>query len=204
MDVQREVFLRTRFGRLPPVLFPSLNAFKKPGASVSPLPLNRLHGHTVERGNVVEFQTDKKPKLHHFCLRCIQPGQFIECIVDFKHMIILRFSGGFEASQVNPVLAAAMAESPFAPGVLNEDAPHCLGRRGEEVASAVPLLVSLTSQPEPSLVHQRGRLQGLARGLPGHLGGSQTAQFLVEQRQQPLRCLRVPGVNGFKDLRHLF
>ncbi len=186
------------------VLLPSVNALKKPGASVGPLALNRLHGDAVKGRDLVELQTDKEPELHHFRLGRIQTGQLVEGIVDFKQTIVLRFSGRVDAGQVNAFLAATMPECPFAPGVLDEDAPHRLRRRGEEVASAVPPLVSLADQPEPGLMHQSGGLQGLARGLFGHLGGSQPAQFLIDQRQQPLRCLRVPGDNRLEDLCYLF
>jgi len=46
-------------------------------------------------------------------------------------------------------------------GALDENPPHRLGRRAEEVAAAVPLLRALSRQPQPGLMDQRGRLKGL-------------------------------------------
>jgi hypothetical protein len=46
-----------------------------------------------------------------------------------------------------------MAHAPTLAGALDEDAPHRLGRRTEEVAPAVPMLRSGTDQPQPGLVH---------------------------------------------------
>jgi hypothetical protein len=57
---------------------------------------------------------------------------------------------------------------PHAPGVLDEDAAHGLGRRGEEVAAAVPPLgVVRTYQAEVGLMHQRRGLERLAGRLAG-------------------------------------
>lgn len=52
---------------------------------------------------------------------------------------------------------------------------------------AVPVLLLAAGEPDPSLMHERRRLEGLARLLLRHLGGGELAQLLVNQRQQ-LRC----------------
>ena len=174
---------------------PSLNALKKPGSRVGPLALNRLHRDAVKCRNLLQLQTDEEPELHHLRLGCIQTGQLVKSIVHFKQTIVRRFSGGVEAGHVNALLAAAMPQCPFPPGILDEDAPHRLRCRGEKVTSAIPPLVSLARQPQPGLVHQGSGLQGLARRLLGHFGGSQPAQFLVDQRQQPLR-VQLPDGSG--------
>jgi hypothetical protein len=52
----------------------------------------------------------------------------------------------------------------FAAGVLDQDAPHSLGGRSEEVAAVLPAGIPLSHQPEVRLVNQgRGleRLTGL-------------------------------------------
>jgi hypothetical protein len=48
-------------------------------------------------------------------------------------------------------------------------------------------------------MHQRRGLQGLPRRFAGHFVRGQPAQFLVNQREQFVRGLRVALLNGVKD-----
>ena len=50
-----------------------------------------------------------------------------------------------------------------APRVVHEDAPHHLGRHGEELRAILPVGVSLVDQAEVRLVDQGGRLQEVSR-----------------------------------------
>lgn len=68
-------------------------------------------------------------------------------------------------------------------GAFDDDAPHRLGRRGEELAPARPRRV-FAGQPQPRLMHQRRGLEGVVGGLLRHLRRRQLAKFLVNQREQ--------------------
>lgn len=46
------------------------------------------------------------------------------------------------------------------------------------------ILVLTAHQPEPRLMHERGRLEGLSGRLLRHLLGRQLAEFVVNQREQ--------------------
>jgi hypothetical protein len=48
-------------------------------------------------------------------------------------------------------------------------------------------------------VDQGRRLQGVARGLPSHFVGGQSAQFLVNLRQQCLRRRRLTARQGLEN-----
>ena len=86
--------------------------------------------------------------------------------------------------------------------VLDQDPPHRLRGRGEEVGAAVPLrLVTLADEPEIGLVDQIGRLEGLPRGLAGEPLGGQPAQFLVDQGQELLGGPRVALLDRREDVR---
>src|SRR5262249_41221453 len=87
-----------------------------------------------------------------------------------------------------------------AAGALDEDAAHRLGRRGEEVTTAVPALdlVSI-NQPEVRLVDQGRGLERLSRPLLGHLLGRQLAEFVVHQRQELRGGVRVALFDGGQD-----
>ena len=61
----------------------------------------------------------------------------------------------------------------LAPSLIDENATHGLGRRGEKMSATVPMLgLRVVHQPQISLVHQRRGLQRLPRLFVGELLGS--------------------------------
>jgi hypothetical protein len=94
------------------------------------------------------------------------------------------------------VLGAALAA-----GVVDEDAAHGLGRRGEEVAPAVPVLSpALADQPDVRFVDQGRGLERLAGRLVGQLQSRQFAQLVVDQRQQLAGRVGLAPRGGVQDL----
>ena len=88
----------------------------------------------------------------------------------------------------------------LAAGLFDEDAAHGLGRGGEEVAAAVPVLGLLrVHQPQVGLVDQGRGLERLAGLLLGQLLRRQLAQLVVDQRQQLLGGVRVALLDGGQD-----
>jgi hypothetical protein len=99
---------------------------------------------------------------------------------------------------------AALSHQPM-PGVIDEDSPHGFGGGAKEMTTAVPGGLSLfrAEQAEPGLVDQGGRLQCLSGPIVGHLCGRQSAQLLVQQRQQVLRRLGLTPLNTIEQPCHL-
>src|SRR6185295_12991057 len=87
--------------------------------------------------------------------------------------------------------AALLAMLPARP--LDEDSPHGLGSRGEEMRS---IGKDSIAQAKPRLMHQRGRLQRVSRLFPRHLLRGQASQFGVDERQQFIRSPGVALLNG--------
>src|SRR2546430_17607979 len=53
----------------------------------------------------------------------------------------------------------------------------------------------VADEPQPGLVDQRGRLQGVACDFIGHLACSEAAQFFIDQRQHLIGGFRVAAFN---------
>ena len=71
------------------------------------------------------------------------------------------------------------------PCSFDQDPPHRFGRRRKEMPLIVPLLRhGLIDQSQVRFVHERRRLQRLPGFLVRQLGGSQSAQFVIHERQQ--------------------
>jgi hypothetical protein len=65
-----------------------------------------------------------------------------------------------EVLEGNTLPPAAVLVGLLAAGVLDEDAPHGLGRRGEEVTASVEAVIP--DQPQVRFVDQGGSIEGVA------------------------------------------
>ena len=70
------------------------------------------------------------------------------------------------------------------------------------MAAAVPVLLAGADELEPDFMDERGELEGLARRFVRHPRGGQTAQFLVDERQQFLGGLGVTMPGAIENARH--
>ena len=85
--------------------------------------------------------------------------------------------------------------------LLDQDAAHRLGGRGEEMAAPVPARGrTRPDEPEVGLVNQGRRLQRLAGPLVRQPLGGQPAQFVVDQRQELGGRIRVTPLDGREDV----
>jgi hypothetical protein len=87
--------------------------------------------------------------------------------------------------------------------VVDEDPPHHPGGDSEEVARIGPRDRALTDQAHVRLVDEGGGLERVVAALGPKLGGREAAQFLVDQRHQPLERSRITGGPLFEERRNL-
>src|SRR5262249_38523805 len=94
-------------------------------------------------------------------------------------------------------------EPPPVAGAVDEDAPHGLGRGGEEVAAALPARVVRPHEPEIGLVDQGGGLERLARLLLRQPPDGEPPQLVLDQGQELLSRLLVATLDGREDAGHV-
>ena len=68
--------------------------------------------------------------------------------------------------------------------VHQENASHQVCRNSKEVAAVFPIHVMLIDQAQISLMHQRGRLQGVITTLLAQVVSGKAAEFVIHQRDQ--------------------
>jgi hypothetical protein len=116
-------------------------------------------------------------------------GEPIQRFVHCQRLLLVAKRGGdlqFVHIDMFRPATALLAVLPARP--LDENPPHGLGSRGEEMRS---IGKGSIAQPKPCLVYQRRRLKRVSRLFPRHLLRGQAAQFGVDERQQ---FIRSPGV----------
>jgi hypothetical protein len=85
----------------------------------------------------------------------------------------------------------------IAAGAFDEDTAHRLGRRGEEVPATIPVLGLVNVyQPQIGLVDQSSGLEGLAGLLLSEPLGRELAEFIIDQREQPVGGTRIALLDG--------
>jgi hypothetical protein len=104
---------------------------------------------------------------------------------------------------VDPNQSASVPDGPLAPGPIDKDSPHGLGRGSKKVPSVLPIGLLVTPEAYPGIVDQCGGLQGLARGFPRHPGRCQSAQLIVDNGDQPMSCRRIAAFDLPEDLGHI-
>jgi hypothetical protein len=167
------------------------------------MPLNRP-GRNVKQFCDLRFvQSDKKPQFDDFRLFWREHGQFIEGQVYLEKPLVVRRNGDFDGIQINAFAFSAVARAKFPPGAFDENVTHGLGGGGEEMPAVLPAWQSASTQPQPGFMNQRRGLEGLARGLLGHPGRGQTAQLLVNQRQEFFSGLGVALLGRVKNEREV-
>ena len=88
-------------------------------------------------------------------------------------------------------------------GTVDQDTPHRLGGRGEEMSAILPGGLGVTAQPEAGFVHERRGLQRLAGRFVRHFVRGESAQFFVNEREQFVRSLGVTVLDAVQDARDI-
>jgi hypothetical protein len=70
-------------------------------------------------------------------------------------------------------------------------------------ANLLPLLLIRPYQPQVGFMHEGSRLQGMTWKLIGHPLGSKGAQFVIDERQQPIRGGHITVIDRVKQKRYL-
>ena len=110
----------------------------------------------------------------------------------------------FNGIAIIPLGLATAFQRVLASRVADQNAPPCFGRRGKEVAAAVPLLLrAVPDEPQIGFVNQSSRLKRLPRLLLGEPLGREFAQLLVDQRQKLGGGVWVALLDGGQDAGHL-
>lgn len=157
---------------------------KKPSAGVGPVAFGGGEGDPEQFRACFQRAADEVAELDQFGLGRLLGREASQGLVKGKKV----FRGGIgswtDLVQVHALSVAAMlAASPTANSV-NENTPHRLGRRSEEMPAPVPGLTRMTAdQPQVGLVNQGSGIEGLPCSFAGNLLGGESAQFVIDKWQ---------------------
>ena len=134
-------------------------------------------------------QPGKELELDHLGRFRVFRGQSGEGLVKRDDLVGRRLYGYVVVVQIDVLNAAAVLGALLPPSILDQDAAHGFGRRGEEMPPAVPerlspffFLLGDCQQAEIRVVDKCRRLERLARVRMCQGLRCQSAQLVVDQR----------------------
>ena len=157
------------------------NQLEQPDSGHGPMPANRGLADVERVGDLLVLESDEVAQLHDLRLDGIFFGEGIERFVYQEEFFVLHRRCDPGLVQLHPFLVTAAFELAVAAGAVHEDSPHGLGRGTKEVRSILKLKLFRASQPKVGFIHQRGRLQRVARTLGSHFAGCYRPQFSKNQ-----------------------
>ena len=83
--------------------------------------------------------------------------------------------------------------------MVNQNAPHHLGRNREKMGAILPLHALIIHQAHVGFIDQGGGLQAVSGALAFHIVVSQAAEFLIDDRGQALQRALVSIAPGAEE-----
>jgi hypothetical protein len=165
------------------------------------VPVGRSGGKAQDFGGLVTGQPREIAHLDQAGLQRVGMGEPGQGRVQGEQVLVRLGYGDEVRVHHLPLAAAAVLGPRLAAGALDEDAAHGFGRRGEEVAAAVPVtgLVPV-HQPYIGLVDQGRGLEGLAGPFLSEPLGRKLAEFVINQRQELVGGARIALLDGREDV----
>jgi hypothetical protein len=173
----------------------------QPCPSVRPYSIRRAWRYSKHLRRPVHRQPGEVPQLHELGRLGVFGGQASESGVEGEKIVSIIWSRDGDvvkgyASAITPVLGSALS-----PSGVDQNAPHRLGGRGEEVPATLPVWGQLDiDQPQIRLMYESGWLQGLPGMLVRQASRRELFQLFVNQGEQALRRKGFAVLNLLKNL----
>src|ERR1022692_449658 len=90
-----------------------------------------------------------------------------------------------------------------APRMINQNAPHQLGRNREKMGAILPLHVLVIHQPHIGFVDQSGGLQAMTGAFSFHVSSREAMEFAINDGRKAVERGSVSITPGSKQLTHL-
>src|ERR1019366_2973315 len=89
------------------------------------------------------------------------------------------------------------------PRMINQNAPHELGRNREKMGAILPLHVLVIHQPHIGFVDQGTRLEAMSRPLTSHVASREAVEFVINDWSQAVESSAISITPGPEKLGHL-
>lgn len=172
----------------------------EPGPGFEPVSAHRAIGDPQGDGDVLLGHSGEEAALHHPRPPRAVASQSLESSVEVEELLSLFNNGSIESVaqgsielvEIHSSSAVAALGGGMAPRLVDQNLAHGGGGGGKEMTAIVPHSVLLACQLQIGFVDQRGGAQGLAGAPASQLRAGDAPEFVVDDRNQPIKG---PGVS---------
>lgn len=164
------------------------------------MPVHRAGRQVEGIGNFRDGHADEVAHLNYFRRLRILLCQRRQRVVHSQQFLGRHGHGDARLVQFVTNELSAVFDPLFAPGFVDQDLLHRRGSGLEEMPAVGELLASVSSDLQPSFVHERRGLQRLTGFLISHADSRQLAQFLIDQREKLICSFGIARINGAEQL----
>lgn len=172
---------------------PTTYFFPQPGARQEPVALHGFEGHSQRLRGFFQRQPHEEPALDDSGGTRIRLRQFVEGVVERYQLIgrVIAEERGHILERERDATGAPLFA--FArPSMIDQNAPHGLGRNGKEVAPILGLQTLALRQSHVRLMDQRRCPERVAGVLRAQLRPRKGTKLFVNQGEQAVQRLGVP------------
>src|SRR5688500_13311843 len=113
----------------------------QPGPRKGPVPVGRAAGDAQGPASLADIESAKVLELDDLCFGRMMCGERVEQVADHDHPFGRWPQSRGRVAKLDPLMEPAVLNPPPLAGPLDENPPHGLGRRREEVAATLPRLI---------------------------------------------------------------
>ncbi len=179
---------------------------EQPGARVGPVAIGGGGGDAQHGCGLALAQSAEEAQRDQLSLLRILLRQTFERGVEVEQLRRRRVDEQLRRVELDALALAGPLLRPALARAIDQDAPHGLRRRAEEVPAAIPAVRAAILRPQDAqvgLVHERRGVQRGRAGLAAQALGGELAQLGVDQRQELGRGLRIAGSGRLERSRQL-
>jgi hypothetical protein len=156
----------------------------EPGAGEGPVAFDGAFGDAEGFGDFVDVHAAEEAEFDDLGLAGVDGSEFFEGFVECEDVFVFLGGEGDGFVEGDAGSAAAAFIALVGAGVVDEDAAHGLGGDGEEVVFALPIDAGLVDEFHVGFVDEGGGLEGVVEAFLGEVVAGQSAEFVVNEREE--------------------
>src|SRR5580765_3076114 len=156
----------------------------QPEASRGPFPRNGCRRDTQRFGGIFDGKAGKITQLDYAALTLVQLGQPSQGIIENKQVQIPLLPNAQVLVESDWRNACSPLDRSTIARVIYQDFAHEASGHAEKMGAVLPVLRSISRQPNVGLMNQSRTLQSVIRTFPPQVAARQLAKFRIDQRDK--------------------
>ena len=176
----------------------------EPSAGERPMSVGRAPGEPKGKCGFALPKARKETKFYKARAARIVTFELNQSLIECEKIDVWRLLGDLAKIDLHPLATAPAFLAPFVACAVNDNSAHGLGRGGEEMTAAVPILnLPCIHQANVRIMDECGGLERLAWFFVRQLSRRQLAQLIVHKWQKLLGRERITLLDRQQDRSHI-